>query len=173
MMNKLYDPDTEGCIQEQVIMERITLADAMLSVEIPAELKQMSESMKDMLYPYEDRPEMIFSDADGKNQMTFELIHKNLGQEETRKAAEAVREYISSRYPRSELSPVHLHAAGQYPASWFTMELEDAGGMQQHVKAVLSVRSQMFLATATYPEQDRMKWEVLLKHFFNTLREIT
>ncbi|MFW6677043.1 hypothetical protein ACOAOT_05215 [Lacrimispora sp. AGF001] len=171
MMNILYDPDTEGCLQEQVTMERITLADAMLSAEIPAELKQMPESMKDMLYPYEDRPEMIFSDVDGKNQMTFQLIDKNLGQEETRKAAEAVREYISSRYPRSELSPVHFHAAGQYPASWFTMELEEAGGMQQHVKAVLSVRNQMFLATATYPEQDRMKWEVLLKQFFNTLRE--
>lgn len=105
--------------------------------------------------------------------MTFQMIDKNLGQEETRKAAEAVREYISSRYPRSELSPVHLHAAGQYPASWFTMELEEAGGMQQHVKAVLSVRNQMFLTTATYPEEDRIKWEVLLKHFFNTLRETT
>lgn len=173
MMNILYDPDTEGCIQEQVIMERITLADAMLSAEIPAELKQMTESLKDMLYPYEERPEMIFSDAAGKNQMTFQLIHKNLGQEETRKAAEAVREYISGRYPRSELSPVHFHASGQYPASWFTMELEDAGEMQQHVKAVLSVQNEMFLATATYPEEDRMKWEVLLKHFFNTLREIT
>ena len=173
MMNKLYDPDTEGCIQEQVIMERIPLADAMLSAEIPAELKQMPESMKDMLYPYEDRPEMIYSDADGKNQMTFQLIHKNLGQEETSKAAESVREYISSRYPRSELSPVHFHACGLYPARCFTMELEEAGGMQQHVKAVLSVQNEMFLATATYPEQDRMKWEVLLKHFFNTLRETT
>lgn len=169
----MYDPDTEGCLQEQVIMERITMADAMLSAEIPAELKQMSESLKDMLYPYEDRPEIIFSDADGKNQMTFQLIDKNLGQEETRKAAESVREYISSRYPRSEMSPVHLHAAGQYPASWFTMELEEPGGMQQHVKAVLSVRSQMFIATATYPEENRIKWEVLLKHFFNTLRETT
>jgi hypothetical protein len=173
MMNILYDPDTEGCLQEQVIMERIVLADAMLSAEIPAELKQMHESMKDMLYPYEDRPELIFSDSDGKNQMTFQLIQKKLGQEETRKAAEAVREYISNRYPRSELSPVHLHATGQYPAGWFTMELEEARGMQQHVKAVLSVRNQMFLATATYPEQDRMKWELLLKQFFNTLRETT
>lgn len=172
-MNILYDESTDGCLQEQVIMERIVLADGRLSAEIPAELKQMPESMKEMLYPYEGRPEMIFSDVDEKNQMTFQLIDKKLGPEETRKAAEAVREYISSRHSRSEMSPVHLYAAGQYPAGWFTMQLEESGEKQQHAKAVLSVRNQMFLATATYPEQDRMKWEELLKQFFNTLRETT
>ncbi|WP_139348742.1 hypothetical protein [Clostridium sp. Marseille-P2415] len=171
MMNILYDPDAEGCLQERVVLERIVLADGRLSAEIPAELKQMPESMKEMFYPYEERPEMILADADGKNQMTFQLIDKKLGPEETRKAAEAVREYINSRHPRSELSPVHLYAAGKYPAGWFTMELEEAGEKQHHAKAVLSVRNQMFLATATYPEQDRMKWAVLLKQFFNTLRE--
>ncbi|WP_156882374.1 hypothetical protein [Lacrimispora indolis] len=173
MMNILYDQDTEGCLQERVTLEWIVLDNGTLSAEIPAELKQMPEIMKEMFYPYDKRPEMILADTDGKNQMTFQRIDKKLRPEETRKAAEAVREYISSRHPRSELSPVHLYAAGQYPAGWFTMELEEPGEKQEHTKAVLSVRNQMFLATATYPEQDGMKWEVLLKRFFHTLHETT
>jgi hypothetical protein len=172
-MNILYDSDTEGCIQEAVVMERIMLADGILSAEIPADLKQMTENMKEMFYPYEDRPDMILADADGKNQMTFQRIDKKLGKEETRNAAEAVREYISRINPRSELSLVHLYVNGQYPAGWFTMELEEFEEKKQHVKAVLSIQNQMYLVTATYPEPDRMKWEVRLKQFFHTLREAT
>lgn len=171
-MNILYDSDTEGCIQEAVIMERIVLADGILSAEIPADLKEMPESMKEMFYPYEDRPETILADEDGKNQMTFQRMDKKLGMEETRNAAEAVREYISRINPRSELSPVHLYVDGQYPAGWFTMELEESEEKQQHVKAVLSVYNKMWLVTATYPVKDRMKWEVLLKQLFQTLREV-
>lgn len=172
-MNILFDSDTEGCIQEAVVMERIVLADGILSAEIPVDLKQMPENMKEMFYPYEDRPEMILADADGKNQMTFQRINKKLGMEDTRKAAESVMEYISRINPRSEFSFVHLYAAGQYPAGWFTVELEEFEEKRQHVKAVLSVQNQMCLVTATYPEQNRMKWEVLLKQFFHTLREVT
>ncbi len=172
-MNILYDSDTEGCIQEAVVMERILLADGILSAEISADLKEMPENMKEIFYPYEDRPEMILADADGKNQMTFQRIDKKLSMEETRNAAEAVREYISRIKPRSELSLVHLYVEGQYPAGWFTMELEEFEEKKQHVKAILSVRNQMYLVTVTYPEQDRMKWEVLLKRFFYTLIEST
>jgi hypothetical protein len=53
------------------------------------------------------------------------------------------------------------------------MELEEFEEKKQHVKAVLSVQNQMCLVTATYPETSRMKWEVLLKRFFYTLREAT
>lgn len=172
-MSILYDSDTEGCIQEAVVMKRIVLADGFLSAEISADLKQMTEHMKEMFYPYEDRPELILADDDGKNHMTFQRIDKKLVMEETRNAAEAVREYISRIHPRSELSLVHLYVNGQYPAGWFTMELEEFEEKKQHAKAVLSVQNQMCLVTATYPELDRMKWEVLLKRFFHTLREVT
>jgi hypothetical protein len=29
----------------------------------------------------------------------------------------------------------------------------------------------MLLVTATFPEQDRLKWEAMLKYFFDTLEE--
>ena len=172
-MSILFDEDTDGCFQGQVMMQRIVIADGILTAEIPSELKQMPVSMKETFYPYEDRPVMIVSDADGKSQMTFQLLDKKLGTEETGKAAEAVREYISNMYPRNELSPVHLYQKGKIQSGWFTMELEETEGIRQHVKAVLSVRNQMFLATVTYPEQERLKWEVLLKHFLDSLKEIS
>jgi hypothetical protein len=169
-MNLLYDENTEGCLQEPVMMQEVVLIDGILTARIPISLKEMSEDGKEAYYPYEDRPEMILSDDTGECQMTFQMIDKKLGPDETGIAAEAVREYISSIYPRTELSSVHLYH-GRFQCGWFTMKLEDAGEKSQHMKAVLSVHNRMLLVTATYPEQDRLKWETLLKYLFDTLKE--
>lgn len=77
MMNILFDQDTEGCLQERVTLEWIVLNNGILLAEIPAELKQMPEIMKEMFYPYDKSPEMILADADGKSQMTFQRIIKS------------------------------------------------------------------------------------------------
>jgi hypothetical protein len=152
------------------MMQEVVLVDGILTARIPVSLKEMSENGKEAYYPYEDRPEMIFADDTGKNHMTFQMIDKKLGPDETGIAAEAVREYISSIYPRNELSPVHQYD-GRFQCAWFTVELEEAGDSNQHVKAVLSVHNRMLLVTVTYPEQDHLKWETLLKYFFDTLKE--
>lgn len=170
-MNLLYDENTEGCLQEPVMMQEVILVGGILTARIPVLLKEMSDNGKEAYYPYEDRPEMIFADDTGECQMTFQMIDKELGPDETGIAAEAVREYISSIYPRNELSPVHRYDKGKFQCGWFTMVLEEAGESSQHVKAVLSVHNRMLLVTATFPEQDRLKWEALLKYFFDTLEE--
>lgn len=170
-MNLLYDENTENCLQEPVMMQEVILADGILTARIPVSLKEMSEKGKEAYYPYEDRPEMIFADDTGECQMTFQMIDKKMGPFETGIAAEAVREYISSVYPRNELSPVHRYDKGKFQCGWFTMGLEEAGKSSQHVKAVLSIHNRMLLATATFPEQDRLKWGTLLKCFFDTLKE--
>jgi hypothetical protein len=153
------------------MMQEVVLVDGILTARIPVSLKEMSENGKEAYYPYEDCPEMIFADNTGKNHMTIQMIDKKLGPDETGIAAEAVREYISSIYPRNELSPVHRCDKGKFKCCWFTMKLEEAGENSQHVKAVLSVHHRMLLVTATYPEQDHLKWETLLKYFFDTLKE--
>lgn len=170
-MNLLFDEKTEGCLQEPVMIQEVVLVDGILSASIPISLKEMSENGKEAYYPYEGRPEMIFADDTGECQMTFQMIDKKLGSYETGIAAEAVREYISSIYPRNELSPVHRYDKGRFQCGWFTMELKEAGESIQHVKAVLSVHNRMLLVTATFPEQDRLKWETQLKYFFDTLEE--
>jgi hypothetical protein len=170
-MNLLYDENTEGCLQEPVIMQEVVLVDGTLTARIPISLKEMSEEGKEAYYPYEDRPDVIFADDTGKNHMTFQMIDKKLGSDETGIATEAMREYISSIYPRNELSHAHRYDKGRFQCGWFTMELEEAGESSRHVKAVFSVHNRMLLVTATYPEQERLKWETLLKYFFDTLKE--
>lgn len=170
-MKVLYEQSAKGSFQEQIVLERIVLEDGILTAEIPVELKQMPEDMIEAFYPYEGRPERIYADADGKSQMTFQLIDKKLTPDEVGKAAEAVREYISQIYPRNELCPVHLCQEERFLMGWFAMGLEEAGIKQRHIKAVISVRNQMFLTTVTFLEEEQLKWEVLFRHFFHTLKE--
>lgn len=168
-MGILHKPDTKGCIQETVILREIVLAGGHFRAEIPVELQPMPESMRGMFYPYEELPDTILSDEHGRNQMTFQLLDKAVGQEETGKAAEAVREYMSSLYPQSELSPVHLYRERGNCVGWFCMELEEEEEVYRHIKAVLSVCGRMLLVTATYPRGDALKGETMLRHFFGTL----
>ena len=65
-MNLLYDENTEGCLQEPVLMQEIKLVNGILTARIPVLLKEMSDNGKEAYYPYEDRPEMIFADDTGE-----------------------------------------------------------------------------------------------------------
>lgn len=170
-MNVLYNQTSRGCVQDEMAFYQMEVAEGIASAEIPCGLCSMPESMKEIFYPYERRPDLILADEQGKYQMTFEMLNKSMKAEDTEKAADALREHISQMHPRSELSPVYLYREGSSRVGWLVMTLEDEGEVYCHRKAVLSVRGQMFLVTASYPQTDRLKWDVIFKHVFDTWRE--
>lgn len=172
-MNVLYNQTSKGCVQDELAFYQTEIVVGVISAEIPCDLCPMSESMQEIFYPYEKRPDLILADEQGKNQMTFEMLNKNMKAEETEMAADALREYISQMYSRSELSPVYLYRTGNIRVGWFAMTLEmEEGEVYCHRKAVLSVHNQMFLVTASYPQADRLKWDVIFKHTFDTWKEM-
>ena len=170
-MKVLYEQDTEGCIQETVIVEEKVLAEGLLAAELPAQLSIMPEAMRDMYYPYDNRPLMLLADADGSFHMTLQIIEQKLAPDETGSAAEAVRNCVERMYPHSGLSPVYLFRKGEIPVGWFAMSLDEAGEPFVHVKAVFPVHNLLCLTTITYPEPDRLKWMAIFNHFFATLQE--
>lgn len=170
-MKLLYHQETEGCRQETVTVTEMELEEGLLTAELPSQLELMPESMREVYYPYENRPAMILSDMDGNIQMTFQLIDKGLKPTETGNAAEAIRKCAEKLYPHSRMSPVHMFDKGEIHVGWFVMGLEQDGESCCHVKAVFPIHGRLFLTTATYPEQDKSKWEVLLKHYFATVHE--
>lgn len=168
-MRMLYCQDTEGCDQETVIFKEIELIRGRLTAELPSQLLPAGESVREMFYPYEKYPETILADIEGKNQITIQMLNKELTPKETGNAAEAVREYAEKLYPHKKLSPVHLFREGEVHAGWFVMELLLGGQPYLHVKAVFSVNKQLCLTTITYPQQEQLKWSILLKHFLGSL----
>lgn len=152
-------------------MNMLEMIDGSLTIKIPEELQSMTEEMRERCYPYEERPELIWSDADGQVQMTFQSIEKKLTAQETGQAAESMREYTESVYPNDEILPVHLYLDGEIPVGWFVIKMNMGTEEKRHVKSVFSVCKKMCILTLTYPEQEHLKWEVIIKNVFAKLQE--
>lgn len=170
-MDKLFTQDTEGCLQDTILLKKMTIMENLLTAELPEELDIMPEHLKNIFYPCEDRPEIILSDADGSVQMTFQMFHRELKTEETWDAADALSRCVERLYPENEISPVCLYSHGKTPTGCFFMDMELGDVYVRHVKAVRAVQGQFFLITMTYPKAESGKWQAVLKHLFSTLRE--
>jgi hypothetical protein len=164
-----YDQEMEGCQQETIVLKRVELAPEVLTAEIPQQMEPMSGAFRDMFYPYDNRPEVILSDREGSAQLTFAMLDKDMLPGECGDAAEAVRSYTEEEYPHNWISPVVCFRGGEVPVCWFLMILTEEDRQRHHVKAVFSVWGRFCLATFTYPEQERTKWEAIVKRFFSTL----
>lgn len=170
-MNILYSQDANGCHQDSIAAHTVTIIKDILTADLPQELDDMPEHLKDSFYPYEDRPPVIMSDPEGRVQMTFQILQKELRDAETRKAAQAVHRYTEYFYSRNELSPVYINRSGEVPVGWFLMEMELGDLKCHHIKAVRTVLGKLCLMTVTYPEEECIKWQAVLKRLYLTLQE--
>lgn len=171
-MKAQYNQKTESSIQDTIILKKIKLDEAGVIIKIPEELSFMDKVKKDSFYPYENRPEMILSDSEGKVQISFQLFDKELRNDQTMQAVEEVRKCTGFLYPWNALSPSYMHWSGECPVGWFFMKMELNNMSVYHIKAVRTVREKLFLITMTYPEAEYLKWQIVLKYIFDTLQEV-
>ncbi len=170
-MNIVYSEDANGCHQDSITVHTVIIMKDILTANLPQELDDMPEHLRDSFYPYEDRPPVILSDPEGRVQITFQILQKELQNVDTRKAAQAVHRYTEYFYSRNRLSPVYMNRSGEVPVGWFMMEMELGDMKCHHIKAVRAVRGKLCLMTATYPEEECIKWQAVMRHLFATLRE--
>lgn len=168
-MKILYESGTEGCCQETAAVKEMKFENGLLTAEVFSELVPMPEWVKESYYPYDHLPDVLLSNESGTVQMTFQILEKELSVSETGTAAERVKELVGRIYPDSKISPVRLFRDGGFPVGWFVAEIEEGTERYCHVKGIFSFQKRLCLVTVTYPERERSKHEMLVKHFFATL----
>jgi len=85
-------------------MQMVTLFENKLRIHLPDSLKQVQESEEVKVFPYKERPQIIFASPDCSRFLTFSLLDKELGEGETIRAAKGLRNLILSIHPNSLLS---------------------------------------------------------------------
>ena len=58
-MNILCSQDSNGCHQDSVTVHATTIIENILTADLPQELDDMPEHLRDSFYPYEGRPSVI------------------------------------------------------------------------------------------------------------------
>lgn len=166
-MKTIFYRDTEGCDQDQVNVFIWKDPKERISFILPEGFREMEEEKKEENYPMSERPEVILEDELGRIQVTLQFLDKAMSREETNEAARQVYELAQSSFAQCRISSVYLYEKGEIPVGWFLMSIKTL--KCEHIKAVFSIDNHMALLTLTYPEEERMKWHVFIKHLFDSV----
>lgn len=168
-MNTIFHSDAEGCSQEQIGVFTWKDPEQRLSLALPEGFREMEEEKKEENYPMAERPEIIMEDERGKTQLTLQFLNKGMSREETGEAGQKICELTQDSFVQYQISPFYLYENGEIPVGWFRMSMKAL--KWEHIKAVFSINNHMALLTLTYPEEERIKWQVFIKYLFDSVHQ--
>jgi len=166
-MDRFCKEGSEGCSQEDILLETRDMEGLGLQLDLPAGFCPMDEERQEKLYPWEGRPPLLWEN--GAVQLTGQLTEQKLDPGETWQAAWALWELTGELFPEQAVSPVYLDGRGGLPVGWFQMAMAQRG--EEHIKAVCAARGRMVLVTFTYPAEAALQWRSIIRHSFGTWRE--
>ena len=151
-MDRFCMEGSEGCSQEDILLETRDMEGLGLQLELPSGFGPMGEERQERLYPWEERPAILWEN--GAVQLAGQLTGQEMDSGQTWQAAWALQEMAGELFPEYERSPAYLD------------EREE-----EHIKAVCAAGGKMVLVTFTYPAGAALQWRSIIRHSFGTWRE--
>ena len=128
-------------------MQEIALFENKLRVCLSDDFYLVQEPEAVEMFPYQEQPQFIFVTAGFSRYLTFSLLDKKLGAEETIKIAKELRKLIWSLNPGSLLSEANPLSFGNLECSGFSFRT-DAGETQVfNTMFAVSFESRLLLGT--------------------------
>jgi len=128
-------------------MQEVTLFEKKLRVCISDDFHLVQDPEAVEMFPYQQRPQFIFATAGFSRYLTFSLLDKKLGSEETIKIIRELRKLIWSLYPSSLLSesnPLHF---GNQKCSGFSFRTGAGEAQVFNTMFAVSFENRLLLGT--------------------------
>lgn len=125
----------------------------LMNVVLPAELERPAEEMAAKKFPYERRPQEIFMDSVGEQIITFNLLEKQLIEDQVYGAACEIERLIRHAYPESIRQRAGCTRAGDKLVGYFSFL---TGGLledQLHILFILPLLQRMMLGSYHFPQR--------------------
>ena len=167
-MDRFCMEGSEGCSQEDILLETRDMEGLGLQLELPSGFGPMGEERQERLYPWEERPAILWEN--GAVQLAGQLTGQEMDSGHTWQAAWALQEMAGELFPEYERSPAYLDERGGLPVGWFRMSMAERE--EEHIKAVCAAGGKMVLVTFTYPAGAALQWRSIIRHSFGTWREM-
>jgi len=142
-------------------MREELLFDNRLRIWLPDEFSFMSEIKVKQLYPFLERPQVLFSNADDTRFLTFSLLEKEFAGSETLPAAREIRRMVWSLYPSSPPTEAVNIPLGEFSCAGVSFQIPSENGLLFHMLYVASLGKRMLLGTYGCPVADRDGKELL------------
>jgi hypothetical protein len=128
--------------------EKTLLFDGRLALGIPNSFQAMEIGRAELMYPYEDRPQIILEDTDTRRFCTFSLLkEQKLAGIQVEYVIRSITEAIVSLYPSSLLSEPQLAVREEGTCGWFSFRTSGGEGNLQNFMYVFPVDGCMMLGT--------------------------
>ncbi len=129
------------------------LFDGQLLAEIPDSFREMDGDRMAMMYPYEEKPQVILEDVKKARTCTFSLLkEQKLESPQAECAASAIRKVVAGLYPACRPGKLQIIEGRNGKCGWFSFHTADGEGYQ--VMYVFPVNGAMMLGTMGCAAED-------------------
>ena len=128
-------------------MQEVTLFENKLRVCVPDEFYLAQEPEAVEMFPYQERPQIIFAVAGFSRYLTFSLLDKKLGAGEPVKIIRELRKLIWSLYPGSLLSEANPLPFGVLECSGFSFRTGAGAAQVFNTMFAVSFEGRLLLGT--------------------------
>lgn len=130
------------------VKEKKLLFGGRLAVGIPNFFRAMENGRAELMYPYEDRPQIILEDEDTRRFCTFSLLkEQKLAGIQVEYVIRSITEAIVSLYPSCLLSEPQLAVREDGTCGWFSFQTSGGEGKLQNFMYVFPVDGCMMFGT--------------------------
>ena len=128
-------------------MQEIKLFENKLRICLPESICLVHEPEASEMFPYQDRPQFIFANADFSRFLTFSLLDKKLGAEDTIKIIRELRKMIWGLNPSSPLSEANPLLFGDLKCSGFSFRTGAGEAQVFNTMFAVSFEGRLLLGT--------------------------
>lgn len=125
----------------------------LMNVVLPAELERPAEEIAAKKFPYERRPQEIFMDSVGEQIITFNLLEKQLIEDQVYGAACEIERLIRHAYPESIRQRAGCTRAGDKLVGYFSFLTGGLLDDQLHILFILPLLQRMMLGSYHFPQR--------------------
>lgn len=143
-----------------------------MAVLLPDILEDMPQTMINMQYPYNTKPQIIKTNIDLQITFTFSLYEKDIQNEEIFSAVEESMRIINEVYPSSLISGVHTYMLGKNRLGWFDFEIGGMNGKVYNIMYIVPINNKFMLGTMNCPIKEAEKWKEIFRDVYITIAEI-
>ena len=149
--------------------KEICLLDEKISISLPEEWTKMPDEMAEQKFPYLSKPQEMYVNENTDSIITFNLLEKELKEDEVHAAISEIQRMIGHMYPESinKSSTVLRVEAGM--AGWFSYVTGSVEQDNVHIMFIMSCNGKMLLGGYHFPDGQQKTGTIF---FFQVLKKL-
>ncbi|MDD6626880.1 MAG: hypothetical protein PUF03_01355 [Lachnospiraceae bacterium] len=146
--------------EEEILWQSIDIWKGQIYLEIPQEFMKPSVGEVEKIFPYDLKPQKIWMASEGQKILTFNLLEKQLQEEQVEDAIGAIGRFVHRAYPESIQESARRFKTEAGIIGWFSFLTGGIKDDHYHIMFIMSVNGRMMLGSYHFPvaqtEQERI-----------------